>query len=157
MAGLVTDVASLCVVRAVPGYVSHLVAIVAGLGETPILARFARRIGARAGNVTRLVAVVARRRVGALVAVFSDVTLAVAPVAAVGSLLAVPSIVTKAIALEALLAAATESSVPASAVAIAITVPSAGAAATTAAFTTTTPLGALTCEVAWPVAFIANA
>lgn len=137
MPRLVAHVAGLGAVGTVAGDVAHLVAVVAGLREPPVV-RVVRCLGTGARDVSRLVAVVARRGVGTLVAVFGDVALAVAAVAPVSGLLAVASEVTEPVALEALLAAAAEAPVSAAAV-------------------SASALRTLACEMTGPVAFVAHA
>jgi len=137
MAGFVADVASLSVVRAVPGQVAHLVAGVTGLRGDAVDGPPLR---AAPRYMPRLIAVVAGRSVRALVALLGEVALAVAPVATFGVLLAVASKVPKPVALVALLAGP----------AVAVT---AGLAAPTS---TSSGLGALAGEVSGTIAFVAH-
>jgi len=135
MAGFVADVASLSVVRAVPGQVAHLVAGVTGLGGDAVDGPPLR---AAPRYMPRLIAVVAGRSVRALVALLGEVALAVAPVATFGVLLAVASEVPKPVALVALLAR------PAVAVTAGLAAPPSAAW-----------LGALAGEVSGTIAFVA--
>lgn len=109
VAGLVADIACLSVLRTVPRYVPHLVAVVARLRETPVI-RIVGSLRTRAGDVAGLVAVVARRRVGALITVFGDVALPVAPVATVSTVFTVTRKMTKSVTFVTFLAAAAEAS-----------------------------------------------
>lgn len=126
-------VARLHRIRAIPGQVARFVAFVTRLRAHPV---HPAGFGARPRYVARLVAVVARRGVGALLAVFRKVPLPVAPVAPLGVLLAVTRKVPQSVALVALLPAAGER------VAIA------GIAASR--------LGALAGKVARPAAFVTH-
>lgn len=115
MTRFVADVASLCAIGTVPRYMPHLVTIVARLRETSIV-RIVRHFRTRTRNMPWFITVVARRRIRTLVAVFSDVTLAVAPVATICPLLAVSGVVTKAITLETFLTTTAESPISTSTV-----------------------------------------
>lgn len=95
--------------------------------------------------MARLVTVVARRRVGTLVAVFSDMPLTVTPVASVSAILAVTGKMPETVALVALLTAPRGTAI---------------ATGTTVTATTTTAaataLVTLTGKVARSLAFVAN-
>jgi len=138
MAGFVADVASLSVFWTVPRQVPHFVAVEAGLighavHRTPL------RAAAR--YMPRLIAVVARRSVRALVTVLSEVALAVATVATLCVLLAVAGEVAQPVAFVAFLAAP--------AVAISAAVPAAPS-------TSAAGLRTFTGEMSWTTAFVAN-
>jgi hypothetical protein len=100
---LVTQIASLGRFRTVSRQVTNFVAVEARLiGHAIHLSAF----GTAARDMARLVAVVARRRIGILMAVFGKVALAIASVAAFGILLAFACKMAQPIALVAFLAAA---------------------------------------------------
>jgi len=91
MAGFAADVASLSVVRAISGQMTHLVASIAGLRRNAINRC---TFWAASSYMPRLIAIIAGRSVRALVTLFSKVPLAVAPVATFSFLLAITGKVT---------------------------------------------------------------